>query len=150
MFEQDSNQYLSQLISDGVIITGDLVGVSEEQLVSKARATFLVNGEAKEKYIIITKPNDVFAWNFLYPIDFNEINKQPGDWSYPIYAKRIVAPINLIMDDYGIKMYGWFSINNLPIVTVDTTVYLYCNVILPEHQAIIDLYQGVITIQDRP
>jgi hypothetical protein len=27
---------------------------------------------------------------------------------------------------------------------------LYCNVILPEHQQIVDGLQGVITIEDRP
>jgi hypothetical protein len=150
MYEQDSIGYINQLIADGVIITGNLVSVFEEHLVSKAIATFLVNGVAQEKYIIITKPNDIFTWHFLYPVDFNQIiQKQPGDWSYPDYLKRIVAPISLIMDDYGIKMYGWFSINNLPTVTVENTVYLYCNTILPEHQAIVDSYQGIITVENK-
>lgn len=71
-------------------------------------------------------------------------------WHYPKFAKRIIAPIELIFDDNGIKMYGWFNINNFPIVKIDSTLHLYCNTILPEHQAIVDGFSGLITIEDRP
>jgi hypothetical protein len=71
-------------------------------------------------------------------------------WQHPQYAKRIIAPIQLILDDVGIKMYGWFQLNNFPIFKINTSVHLYCNEILPEHQAIVDQLQGVIVIQDRP
>ena len=71
-------------------------------------------------------------------------------WQYPLYAKRIIAPINLILDDVGIKMYGWFQLNQLPILKLGTSVHLYCNEILPEHQAIVDQLQGIIVVEDRP
>lgn len=71
-------------------------------------------------------------------------------WQYPLYAKRIVAPVDLILDDIGIKMYGWFQINNLPILKLGTSVNLYCNEILPQHQAIVDQLQGLIIVENRP
>jgi len=71
-------------------------------------------------------------------------------WEHPQFAKRIIAPIQLIMEDTGIKMYGWFQVNNLPVINKGTDLHLYCNVILPEHQSAIDYFQGLITIEDRP
>jgi len=147
--EQLLNQYLLQLVSNGTILTGDLVGVYEAQFLGKAKATFLVNGEIKEKLIVVRNVSDVYSWYFLYPADQNDIKKEPGDWSYPEYVKRIVAPITLIMDDIGVKIYSWFQLNNLPVVTVDDKVYLYCASILPEHQYVIDMYKGVIIVEDR-
>jgi hypothetical protein len=72
------------------------------------------------------------------------------DWEFSDYAKRIIAPDDLIFQDTGIQMFGWFSINQFPIKKVGEYVRLYCNVILPEHQQIVDNYQGIITIEDRP
>ena len=72
-------------------------------------------------------------------------------WPHKQWAKRIVAPIDLILDDVGIKMYGWFQINGFPVVKVDdTTVHLYCNTILSHHQSIVDGLSGAIYIEDSP
>lgn len=69
-------------------------------------------------------------------------------WLHPEFEYRIVAPIELIMDDIGIKMYGWFNINKLPVEKVgESVVHLYCNTILPQHQAVIAYLGGVITIE---
>lgn len=149
-FEDLSNQYLSELVSGGVILTGQLHGVNEDLQTSNGVATFLINGESKEKKIFIHKINDVMSWKFLVPSDNVEYSYQEGDWNYPSYQKRIIAPINLIMDDIGIKMYGWFQLNNLPVIKKDNNVYLYCNEILPEHQTIIDQLQGIISIENNP
>ena len=73
-----------------------------------------------------------------------------AEWPHPEWAKRIVAPIELIMDDVGIKMYGWFQLNGFPVEKIDNYVHLYCNVTLPEHQAIIDELGEMITVEDRP
>lgn len=79
------------------------------------------------------------------------LGKLPNNyWHYTQYAKRIIAPISLIMDDVGVKMYNWFQINKFPILKFGNSVHLYCNVILPEHQTIVDSLQGVIVIEDRP
>ncbi len=73
------------------------------------------------------------------------------DWRYPEWAKRIVAPIELILDDLGVKMYGWFQLNGLPVEKVnETTVHLYCDEILEQHQAIVDGLGEVVTVEDRP
>lgn len=71
-------------------------------------------------------------------------------WQYPQYTKRIIAPQELIFDDNGIKMYGWFNIQGFPIIKIGVQLHLYCYVILPEHQAIVDSFGGALTIQDRP
>jgi hypothetical protein len=72
------------------------------------------------------------------------------DWAEPEYAKRIIAPMQLVMDDVGSKMYNWFSINDFPIVRKEPLVHVYCNTILAEHQSVIDAFAGMITIEDRP
>jgi hypothetical protein len=71
-------------------------------------------------------------------------------WQYPQFAKRIIAPQELIFDDNGIKMYGWFNIQGFPIIKIGVQLHLYCNVILPEHQAMVDSFGGALTIEDRP
>ncbi len=73
------------------------------------------------------------------------------DWKEPNFVKRIVAPISLIMDDVGTKMYTWFTIDELPIKNLNNgTVHLYCNNILPEHQHIIDSLEGTVSVEDIP
>ena len=95
------------------------------------------------------------------------------DWTHKDFMKRITAPIELILDDMGIKMYGWFQVNEFPIETVVRTitvespdpdnegetiteevekkfVRLYCQFILPEHQQIADSFGDTIVIEDKP
>lgn len=72
------------------------------------------------------------------------------EWKHLDYEKRIVAPISLIMDDIGAKIFAWFQINGLPVVKKDAdTVYLYCNEILQEHQSLVDTLQGIIKIETK-
>ncbi len=86
----------------------------------------------------------------LTPEEIQEIENQKN-WPHHEWAKRIVAPMELIMDDVGIKMYGWFQINGFPVVKADdTTVHLYCNTILAQHQSIVDSLSGAIYIEDSP
>lgn len=149
-FEDLVNQYIADLTLQGVILDGVMNGVNEDLQTAIGKATFLLSGEAKEKRIFFHKVNDVISWKFLTPSDKLEYEYREGDWNYPSYSKRIVAPIQLIMDDIGIKIYGWFQLNNLPVVNNGETVYLYCNVILPDHQTIIDQLIGVISIEENP
>jgi hypothetical protein len=44
----------------------------------------------------------------------------------------------------------WFRINDLPIVRIEGTLYCYCNLILPEHQALVNSLQGIVSIEDKP
>ncbi len=148
MFEQEAISYLNQLVIDGVMMDGNIIGVSEGQLTAKAISSFLINGIVKEKTIMIKKIDNVLTWYFLSEIDKNEVNRTEDDWKYPEYVKRIIAPVSMIMEDVGIKMFGWFQLNNLPVVVLNSTVYLYCNTILPEHSDIISSLQGLITIED--
>ena len=71
------------------------------------------------------------------------------DWHYPIYKKRFIAPVSLINEPTGRDMLLWFVLNKLPIKKVGDTAYLYCNVILEEHQEIVDSLEGSITVEDR-
>jgi hypothetical protein len=87
------------------------------------------------------------SWNV---IDKTAYELAMEGWQHPEFAKRIIAPIQLIMEDIGIKMYGWFQVNSFPTVSKGTELHLYCNTILPEHQSAIDYFQGLITIEDKP
>ena len=72
------------------------------------------------------------------------------DWADLNSAMRIVAPIQLVLDDFGNKMETWFRITDLMIEKKDGMIRVYCNKILPEHQAIYDMYVGIITVENRP
>jgi hypothetical protein len=81
------------------------------------------------------------------------VDKTPLElWHFPEYLKRIIAPVQLIFDPSGVglTMKAWFDLNEMPIVKEGDSVILYCNEILPDHQAIVDGLQGVITIEDIP
>ena len=80
-----------------------------------------------------------------------ELRDAQADWTHPEWAKRIVAPLELALDDMGAKIAIWFQLNGFPVEKVDdTTLHLYCNVILPQHRAIVDGFGEAITIEDRP
>jgi hypothetical protein len=103
----------------------------------------------------LTSQRVVDVTNKRWNLEWTVVNKTEyeiamEDWDSSAHLLRIVAPIQLIMDDIGIKMYGWFQLNNLPIVNKITTVRLYCNSILPEHQAVVDQLQGVIVVENIP
>ncbi len=101
---------------------------------------FGTNGTATEVWTVTDKTEQEIAYEAAI-----------ADWRYPQWAKRIVAPIELILDDVGIKMYGWFQLNSFPVEKVgEDTVHLYCNVILPQHQAIVDELGEVVTVEDKP
>ena len=151
-FEEQSRQYLINLVSQGVFLEANLIGVSEVYQTAKALSSSLYNNQVSQKVILIFKENDTLTWKYFNPVDNTYVNYNLSNdsWDFQEYAKRIVAPKDLILDDIGIKMYGWFQLNGFPIVTKATNVYLYCNTILPQHQAIVDQLQGVITIENRP
>jgi hypothetical protein len=152
MFENQSIQYLIGLISSGVFIDGNIVGVSETLKTAKAIVTHQPNGDtmAKEKYISIWESNEQMNWIFLNPLDRKFAYDYTGDpdWHYSNFSKRIVAPLELANQYPQIKV--WFDLRNLPIEVVGETAYLYCNEIDPLHQSLVDSLQGIVTIEDRP
>ncbi len=92
----------------------------------------------------------VWTLTDLTPEEIQE-SENRKNWPYQEWAKRIVAPIDLVLDDIGIKMYGWFQLNGFPVEKVnDTTVHLYCNTILPAHEDIVGQLGDAIFIEDSP
>jgi hypothetical protein len=69
-------------------------------------------------------------------------------WHYPAFAKRIIAPVELVMQYPQVET--WFRLNELPILRENATLFCYCNVILPAHQQLVDALQGIVTIENRP
>lgn len=59
------------------------------------------------------------------------------EWTHPDFKLRIVAPLALALTDIGAKIHTWFSINGLPVEKSGDMVHLYCNEVLPEHEAIL-------------
>ena len=144
-----ATQYLATLKSTGVILDGTLVSADEGVGSAIAKASFIVGEEIKQKFIVIYKALDALTWKFYTPADvITTYTYSPTGWHYEAFAKRIVAPIQLTMQYPAIEV--WFRLNGLPIIVDTTTVYLYCNVILPEHQALIDSLVGVVTVEERP
>lgn len=150
IFEDLSISYLAQLKTDGTIINGDLIGVNEVLETSQAKV-MIVGGDntIEEKYIVIYKLNDNLTWGFYKKADEMFLyDYSSGDWTYPNFPKRIVAPVSLVLNYSSFET--WFRMNNLPIVKKENTLYCYCNNILPEHQALVDSLSGQITIEDKP
>lgn len=157
--EESLNSYLSQISN---IVQSDiehkeniwLNSPHTETINDPFSGTILVD-IPKERIVCPTVPDYVEALLEYGPTNSSKLqeilNKFPSSyWHYPRYVKRIIAPINMMMDDVGVKMYNWFQINNLPILKLGNTVQLYCNTILPEHQSIVDSLSGIINIEDRP
>ena len=78
-------------------------------------------------------------------IDFENRIK---DWKFLEYSMRIKAPDSLLMQLPGVEV--WARYKGLQIVVEGSYVYLYCNVILPEHNTLINSYQELITIENIP
>ena len=72
------------------------------------------------------------------------------DWAYPEYQKRIVAPDALLLDDVGSKVFNWFTGKGLPFENHGDNIRLYFNDVLPQHQALVNQFEGVIVIEDKP
>ena len=68
------------------------------------------------------------------------------EWGEVNYSLRIVAPKQLVFQYPAIEI--WFRLNGLPIRTDGDNILLYCNEIMPEHQALVDALEGVITIEE--
>lgn len=73
-----------------------------------------------------------------------------GGWHHPEFEKRIVAPALLVNEFPAIGVH--MIVNKLPIEpsTDGNTLYLYMDLIRPEHQALVDSLQGVLMVEDRP
>jgi hypothetical protein len=71
-------------------------------------------------------------------------------WHHPEFEKRIVAPALLVNEFPAIGVH--MIVNKLPIEPSDdgNTLYLYMDLIRPEHQALVDSLAGVLTIEERP
>lgn len=91
--------------------------------------------------------------NGLYKTVWIISNKTPYElamesWHHPEFAKRIIAPIELVMQYPAVET--WFRINDLPIVRIGSVLNCYCNLILPAHQQLVDALSGIVTIEERP
>jgi hypothetical protein len=94
---------------------------------------------------------DLLEYRLMYWAEAKTAYEMAMDgWHHPGYAKRIIAPVQLVMDDLGIKFHAWFNIRQYPIERVGEQLYCYCHTIAPEHQYAVDAFQGVITIEDQP
>jgi hypothetical protein len=90
-------------------------------------------------------------WRILHTVAvMTEAELLTESWKHPEWAKRIEAPAALVFEDAGVKMLGWWQIMGYPFEREGDKVHLYCNQILPQHQAIVDQFAGVLTIQDKP
>ncbi len=68
-------------------------------------------------------------------------------WHEPAFAMRIIAPDALLIQAPGLET--WARYKGLPVVVENDQVYLYCNVILSQHESLLAAYQEVISIEMR-
>jgi len=153
LYDIAKQKLISSIFPDGYKVDGVSAllpeGIVELEVVESERPDFDSETQRLSSEWVVDLEANQYRLEF-YKSDLSAYEIAMKDWAHPQFAKRIIAPKQLVLDDIGIKMLGWFQINNFPVDPNDTHVYLYCNVILPEHEQIIDSLQGIVTIQDRP
>ena len=157
LYNTETNKPISGYLHGGYTVDGKPQAVElpivELEVITTARPEILDTQNISSEWVADLELNQYrLGWTVIDKTE-EEIayDTATADWIHKEFILRIVAPVQLIMDDIGIKMFGWFQINNMPVVKAnDFQVHLYCNHILPEHQAIIDNLQGVIIIEEIP
>ncbi len=141
------------LIKDGEVRATFEAETKPNMASTKGEFFEVVNSDPPE---ILPTQKRIESWEVVgeqYVQSWEVVDKTPLElWRHPEYCKRIIAPIQLIFDPSGVglTMKAWFDLNGMPIVKEGESVILYCNEILPDHQAVVDGLQGVITIEDIP
>jgi len=71
-FEQELIQFLQQLVADGIIVDGSLIGVSEEKRTGTAIARFLDEDDVvRERYLAFFESESVLVWKLLEVLKVN-------------------------------------------------------------------------------
>ena len=133
--------------------------IVELQLIEETQPEFnpLLQNVSSDWVIDITNKTKTLVWTIFDKSaeELAQIAEQQridtlisNGWHHPEFAKRINAPVQLVMQYPAVET--WFRINDLPIVRVDAVLYCYCNLILPQHQQLVDATQGIVTIEDIP
>lgn len=154
IYDINQNKFTSQIFEGGYYVDGVKREVEpplyELQLIEQIVHNYNPNTERIQKIepiIDLNLKTYTFGNKIVQLTEYEILIKE---WRYTNFAKRIVAPKELVMEDIGIKMLGWFQVNGFPIKPSGNNVQLYCNVILPQHQGIVDNYAGLIIVEDRP
>lgn len=65
---------------------------------------------------------------------------------------KVIAPIELVLTEFGVKMKGWFELLGLPIIPKGDKVHLYCAKIDEQFKATVDdlVSKNVLTIINKP
>ena len=152
LYNKATNEVLGYY-PEGYKVNGKPASTNDENVVELTVVNAIAPAHSEAQKFSDTWAVDLTA--LTYSQSWNVIDKTAYElamegWQHTEFAKRIIAPIQLIMEDIGIKMFGWFQVNNFPIVSKGNELHLYCNTILPEHQSAIDYFQGLITVEDRP
>jgi hypothetical protein len=69
-------------------------------------------------------------------------------WHSPEFSLRIIAPDALLLQAPGVET--WARYQGLTVIVENGFVYLYCDIILPQHSSLLEEYQNLITIETRP
>ncbi len=71
-------------------------------------------------------------------------------WEHKDFSMRIIAPIELILTDEGVKFKGWWDLKKLPYTVDEYYIYLYCNHIEEAHQDVLASLSEYLIIEERP
>ncbi|NCD42972.1 MAG: hypothetical protein EOL88_12895 [Bacteroidia bacterium] len=97
------------------------------------------------------------SWSFSYgkyKQSWQVVEKTLADtWHFEDYSMRIKIPLttinsNLDVQEFVSKLIMWWNLTGLSHTADAENSYFYCNFIYPEHQAIVDAFQGLITIEN--
>jgi hypothetical protein len=93
--------------------------------------------------------NGVVHYNVIDLTD-REIALQ--QWEGGDLELKVIAPIELVLTEFGIKMKGWFELLGLPIIPKGDKVHLYCAKIDDQFKATVDdlVSKNVLKIENRP
>lgn len=82
-----------------------------------------------------------------------EFDQKVQVWPAREWNKRIVISLAALYSNASLKEFTteltlWWTLNGFRQEIRDGYAYFYCNLILPEHQAIVDAFSAVISIED--
>lgn len=92
-------------------------------------------------------------WTISYNVnDLTDLEIALRDWDFIDFNIQIIAPISMVLTDFGVKMKGWFELLGLPILPKGDIILLYCNKIDDQFKETVDqlVLDGVITIKEKP
>jgi hypothetical protein len=147
------------LIKDGNVRPEATKKAETKPTISASKGTYYEQVLAEPPEILPTQKR-IESWEVVgeqYVQSWQVVDKTPLElWHYPEFAKRIKIAVASLANEQAKEFASililWWSAkeNVLKRTSDDEFLYFYCGQVLPEHQSIVEYFQGVFFDENRP